>query len=95
MSLKLDIRRDRGTQLSIDISYSHARRIAGAREALVPCGWDDKRMLQRFFLKSEDFGKTGAGQELHVEDLFYGRLEVKCGDGVASHGLPGAGWVAV
>ena len=41
---------------------------------------NDKRMVQRFSLKSQHFGKTNAGQELHVEDFLDRGLEPERAD---------------
>jgi hypothetical protein len=40
-------------------------------------GWDYKRVLHRLLLKTQDLGKTQPWQELHVEDLLYGRLKLQ------------------
>jgi hypothetical protein len=40
-------------------------------------GWHDKRVLVRPLLESDDLRKSQSGQELHVEDLFHGRLELQ------------------
>src|SRR5215207_3093602 len=44
----------------------------------------DESVAQRIVLKADDFRKMRAEQELHVENLFDGRLELQEGDRLAT-----------